>query len=110
MKAMTVNEPATRATEFSPGWSERSKAEPWVRHNKESIARFSGRQKVFRDNCRPLKQATDLLFRRYPGLRCACPGPNSATGYAGSLNGSITKRLIQLGFSIHLRAISEGGY
>src|SRR5438067_1950056 len=77
-------ERAKRAAEFSPGWSERSEAEPWVTTLINHGARFSGRQSWLAFFCRPLKRANKLLCAAYPGLRSACPGLNSAAGCAGS--------------------------
>src|SRR5439155_7931731 len=44
MTKAKINERAKRAAEFSPGWSERSEAEPWVTTLIDIAARFSGRQ------------------------------------------------------------------
>src|ERR1051326_3157447 len=75
-------ERAERVAEFSPGWSERSEAEPWVTTPINHGARFSGRQSWLAFFCRPLKRANKLLCAAYPGLRSACPGLNSAAGCA----------------------------
>src|SRR5258708_39332138 len=88
---VTFNERTKCASEFSPGWSE---AEPWVTPPIRSKARFSGRpnhgtargsERVIRDHGYPLATASRSA-PTYPGLRCACPGPNFAAGDAGSLN------------------------
>src|SRR5437016_3364382 len=86
MMGVMHNERAKRAAEFSPGWSERSEAEPWVTMPTKLRARFSGRQNSTRQMFyRPPKRAGNLISQRNPGLRFACPGLNSAAGYAGLL-------------------------
>ncbi len=87
MMEPTLNERAQRAAEFSPGWSE---AEPWVTVPSRTKARLSGRQDHSHETfCRPLKRAHSFSKIANPGLRFACPGLNSAAGYAGLL-GSFT--------------------
>src|SRR5258708_5498700 len=52
-----LNQPAEQAAENSPGWS---RAEPWVRRLRTSLARLSGRQRTLAQRlCRPLKRAED---------------------------------------------------
>src|SRR5437764_13750423 len=85
-------ERAKRAAEFSPGWSERSEAEPWVTTPINHGARFSGRQTFARAGiCRPLRGLW-MFWKRDPRVTLATlahPGLNSAAGYAGSSRGSV---------------------
>src|SRR5260370_40415593 len=105
------NEPAKRAAYSSPGWSERSEAEPWVTTSPILIARFRGRQNCSRGIIRrPLKRAYIFFPSPYPGLRCACPGLNSAAGYAGSSSDFVFNSAFQPAFLIVLGLIPEGGY
>jgi hypothetical protein len=104
---VTFNERTKCAAEISPGWSE---AEPWVTTPIGSKARFSGRKtssgKPF---CRPLKRARCLFLLPDPGLRCACPGLNSAAGDAGSLN-HFLQSTRNLRFEFILGPTPEGGH
>jgi hypothetical protein len=86
--AKRLNEPAKLAAEFSPGWSERSEAEPWVLALSTNQARFSGRK-----NLSPAKAGLEIFSRCVPraalrstSFRCACPGLHSAASFAGSLS------------------------
>ena len=105
-------ERAKRAAEFSPGWSARSEAEPWVITFPGFIAGFSRRKILARASIwRPLR-GLGVFMKRDPRVTLAAlahPGLNSAAGYAGSLRGSViafasfTKSRLVLGL------VSEGG-
>jgi len=111
MRSITRSERAKRAAEFSPGCSERSEAEPWVKSVFHKQARVNGRRNSPRGIlCRPLKRARLLFAQHYPGLRCACPGLNSAAGNAGSLNSSDFNSALDANFQTSLDLTSEGGH
>jgi hypothetical protein len=106
------NERAKRAAEFSPGWSERSEAEPRVTTSLESPARVSGRPSIrIAASCCPLR---GLGRYRDSGPRVtlaalAHPGLNSAAGCAGSLSIFLSDPQHQPIFLMDLGSISEGG-
>ncbi len=103
---VAFNERTKCAAEISPGWSA---AEPWVAPVR-SKARFSGRKTSLRETLLSPSKAGSLSFSvPYPGLRCACPGLNSAAGYGGSLSRFFLSTAPQSRFRIILGPVPEGG-
>ena len=105
-------ERAKRAAEFSPGWSERSEAEPWDTTSLDFKARVSGRHKFTRAGiCRALR-ALGICGKRDPRVTLAAlthPGLHSAAGHAGSSRGSIIAFTGLTNSRIVLGLVSEGG-